>query len=211
MHIAHRSQWPPDPQLRAHLMRPHWLYVATFAGGQTKVGTAVDERKHARLDEQGPVLAHWIAVAADGVEVRFWEDRVSQVAGIGQVVRPAAKAAALTGPIDLVGLAATHRDAVARAQEALAGFPDATPFADPWPNPRDPHTLLGDDIRPYPSSLASGDHGFVIDSWWGPTALVRLDGDPQLRWAADMSALVGHQVTHGDWVTAAPAVQDSLF
>ncbi|HIT74249.1 MAG TPA: DUF2797 domain-containing protein [Candidatus Avipropionibacterium avicola] len=211
MHIAHRSQWPPDQALREHLMRPHWLYVATFPGGQTKVGTAVDERKRARLDEQGALHAHWIALAADGVEVRLWEDRVSQQAGIGQVVRPAAKAAGLTAPIDLAQLAATHQRAVERATEALTGFGEAAPFAEPWPNPRDPAELTTGDIHPYPDPLSEGCHGFSLASWWGPAALVVLDDAPELRWAVDLSALLGHRVEFGDWATASPAVQDALF
>lgn len=211
LHIVHRSQFGPDPALRAHLMRPHWLYVATFAGGMTKVGTAVDERKHDRIDEQGAVFAHWVGLAADGLEVRDWEDRVSRDAGVGQVVRPAAKAAGLAGPVDLHELERIHHAGVDRVGEALAAVPGAAPFAEPWPNPRDPATLEGGVRHPYPETLDHGAHGFTVRSWWGPVALVELDGDPDALWSVDVSALVGHRVTLGDHATPVPQIQDSLF
>lgn len=211
MHIVHRSQYPPDPALRAHMMRPHWLYVATFAGGAQKVGTAVDERRRARLDEQGPVFAHWIGLATDGLEVREWEDRVSTGSGLGQVVRPAAKVAGLTVPLSLPELSGQHDAAVARATEVLDGVPEAVSIKEPWPNPRDPGSIVDLVVHPYPGAVDHGDHGFTIEQWWGPVALVRLDGDPTSLWAVDLSAVVGHRVTFGDHVTAVPQIQDSLF
>lgn len=211
MHIVHRSQYPPDPALRAHMMRPHWLYVATFAGGAQKVGTAVDERKRARLDEQGPLFAHWVGLAADGLEVREWEDRVSRDGGLGQVVRPSAKVAGFTTPIPLPELARLHEAAVTRARAVLESVPEAVPIAEPWPNPRDPESLAGLTVHPYPGSLDHGAHGFTIDQWWGPVALVLLDGDPDSRWAVDLSALTGHRITASDHPTPLPQIQDSLF
>ncbi len=41
IHDFHRGGRVP-PGLRAYLMQPHWLYVATFANGASKVGTAVE-------------------------------------------------------------------------------------------------------------------------------------------------------------------------
>lgn len=211
MHIVHRSQYPPDPALRAHMMRPHWLYVATFAGGAQKVGTAVDDRKQARLDEQGPVFAHWVGLAADGLEVREWEDRVSTQAGLGQVVRPAAKVAGLTTMVPLPELSRLHDTAVTRAREVLDSLPEAVSIAELWPNPRDPGSLTGLDVHPYPGAVDHGDHGFTVEQWWGPVALVRLDGDPTSVWAADLSAMVGHRITLGSHTTPLPQIQDSLF
>lgn len=211
MHIAHRSQFPPDPALRQHLMRPHWLYVATFAGGAVKVGTAVDERKSARLDEQGPVFAHWVGLATDGLQVRDWEDKVSREVGVGQVVRPAAKVSGLAAPVDLASLATAHRRTVAKVVAFLDGVPEGNPLAEAWPNPRDPESLSSKVIREYPGTLDSGTHGFTVEQWWGPIALVRLDGDPDTLWATDLSAAVGHRVSFGRYATALPEVQDELF
>ncbi|MFW6600478.1 hypothetical protein ACQBAU_00220 [Propionibacteriaceae bacterium Y2011] len=211
LHIVHRSRYPPEPALREHVMRPHWLYVATFAGGAHKVGTAVDDRKHARLDEQGALVAHWIGLATDGIEVREWEDRVSTVSGIGQVVRPAAKVAGLAGPVSPAAVVRQHAETVARARQVLADVPGAEPLAEPWPNPRDPETLTGLTLRPYPGSLDDGSHGFTVEACWGPVGLVRLHGDPDSTWAVDLSALVGHRIRFGDHVTEVPQLQDSLF
>lgn len=211
MHIAHRSQYPPDAALREHLMRPHWLYVATFAGGATKVGTAVDERKSARLDEQGPIFAHWVGLATDGLAVRDWEDRVSREVGIGQVVRPAVKVSGWAAPLDLAALALAHRRTVARAVAHLDTLPEGNALAEAWSNPRDPETLVHKVIREYPGTLDSGRHGFTVEQVWGPVALVRLEGDADTLWAVDLSAVVGHRVRLGSFVTALPEIQDELF
>lgn len=216
LHIAHRSQFGPDPALRAHLMRPHWLYLATFAGGMVKVGTAVDERRRARLDEQGPVFAHWVGLAADGLEVRDWEDRVSRESGVGQVVRPAAKAAGLSAPVDLATLRAQHDRSLARVSDVLArmldeGAPGTEPLAEPWPNPRDAADLEQRTLRSYPGTLGSQTHGFTIQTCWGPVALVGLDGDTESSWAVDLSALAGHRVQFGAHRTPVPEIQDGLF
>ncbi len=65
IHDFHRGGRVP-PGLRAYLMQPHWLYVATFASGASKVGTAADLRKWNRLAEQGAVVARYVARADDG-------------------------------------------------------------------------------------------------------------------------------------------------
>lgn len=211
LHIVHRSQYGPDPALRAHLARPHWLYLATFAGGMSKVGTAVDERRRARLDEQGPVWAHWIGRAADGLEVRDWEDRVSREAGVGQVVRSSAKTAGLSSAIDPDALRAQHEKLLGRVRSVLATIPGATVLAEPWPNPRDPADLITRTLRAYPGSLSEGAHGFTVQSCWGPVALVGLDGDAESSWAVDLSALTSHRILLGEHATAVPTIQDELF
>lgn len=214
MHIVHRSQFL-DPRLREHMMRPHWLYVATFAGGAHKVGTAVDDRKRARLDEQGAILASWVALAGDGLVVRELEDRVSAELsariGLGQVVRPSVKAAGLSNTVDLPALTAQHNDAVRQARDVLDALPETLSLLESWPNPRDCSTLEGLSLRGYPGHLGSGRHGFTVDACWGPVALVRLDGDPVSHYAVDLSRLVGHKITTGDFSTEAPEQQDSLF
>lgn len=211
MHIVHRSQFPPAGALRDHIMRPHWLYVATFAGGASKVGTAVDDRKQSRLDEQGPLLAHWIALASDGIEVREWEDLVSRTTSLGQVVTPAAKVAGLAASVDVAAIERQHERALAEVREALSAVADVTVLAEPWPNPRDPASLPELVLRPYPGSLGSGLHGFTVQQCWGPVALVTLDGDPESTWAVDLSALVGHRVQCVSARTAVPQIQDGLF
>ncbi|MFX4272067.1 hypothetical protein ACQBAR_15445 [Propionibacteriaceae bacterium Y1685] len=211
MHIVHRSQFPPAGALRDHIMRPHWLYVATFAEGVSKVGTAVDERKQSRLDEQGPMLAHWIALAPDGIHVREWEDLVSRTTSLGQVVTPAAKVAGLAAPVDLAAVERQHQRALTEAGEALGGVADVTVLAEPWPNPRDPASLPELVLRPYPGSLGSGRHGFTVHQCWGPVALVTLEGDQESTWAVDLTAMVGHRVRCVHAQTPVPQIQDGLF
>ena len=97
IHDFHRGGRVP-PGLRAYLMQPHWLYVATFANGASKVGTASHPRKWNRLAEQGAVVARYVARAEDGRVVRLLEDMITRDAGLPQQVRAAAKAAALRRP-----------------------------------------------------------------------------------------------------------------
>lgn len=98
IHDFHRGGRVP-PGLRSYLMQPHWLYVATFAHGASKIGTASQPRKWNRLAEQGAVVARYVALAEDGRVVRLLEDMVTREAGLAQQVRSAAKAAALTDPL----------------------------------------------------------------------------------------------------------------
>lgn len=126
MHIVHRSQFL-DAHLKKKMLAPHWLYVATFAGGMQKVGTAADARKQARLDEQGPIFAHWVAWAPDGLEIRELEDLVSaelsRQIGLGQTVRSSAKAAGLSTEVGLASLRQRHQHAVELAREVLDSLP----------------------------------------------------------------------------------------
>ena len=59
-HQFHSGGHVPDA-LAAYMAQPHWLYLATFADGTTKVGTAAEPRKRSRLDEQGAVIATYLA------------------------------------------------------------------------------------------------------------------------------------------------------
>ena len=120
IHDFHRGGRVP-PGLRAYLMQPHWLYIATFASGASKVGTAADLRKWKRLAEQGAVVARYVARADDGRVVRILEDLVTRDAGLPQQVRSAAKAAALTGPAPAVELDALNSRLAGGVRELLAG------------------------------------------------------------------------------------------
>lgn len=58
IHDAHRGGDVPEA-LRHYLAREHWLYIATFAHGASKVGTTSDASKFTRLAEQGAVAAQY--------------------------------------------------------------------------------------------------------------------------------------------------------
>ncbi|MBS2966567.1 DUF2797 domain-containing protein [Actinocrinis puniceicyclus] len=51
-HRAHLAAALP-PHVRVYLDQPHWLYLAIFADGSCKVGTAAESRYKSRLAEQG--------------------------------------------------------------------------------------------------------------------------------------------------------------
>jgi hypothetical protein len=100
--------------------QPHWLYLATFADGATKVGTAAEPRKQSRLDEQGAMRATYLTTTPDGRAVRHLEDAVTRGLQIPQTVRAMTKLKALANLTDLTTATATHDHHVARVVDALA-------------------------------------------------------------------------------------------
>ena len=77
--------------LRKYLEQPHFLYVASFAHGATKVGTTSTQSKYSRLVQQGAVSARYIARATDGAAIRVLEDLVTEHVGLKQQVRQKSK------------------------------------------------------------------------------------------------------------------------
>ena len=226
MHDFHRSGIAP-PGLRDYLAQEHWLYVATFAHGASKVGTAAAPGKWRRLAEQGAVAARYVALAADGRTVRVLEDAVTARLGIGQAVRAAAKAAGLaTAPANDGG---TPDALNARLAHAVRGFlRDVRHGAE-----REPFTVVEEDWTPpgvsgpllqawrqartqaYPGRpkagrLGEGEHGFTVDAVLGQVLLVRLADSP-VPFVADAASLKGRLLRPGGQATAAPAVQEPLF
>ena len=88
------------PNVRTTSHNPQWLYVDVFAGGQMKVGTASEFRKHPRVAEQGAVCALFVARSTDGYSIRALEARVSEHFHLSQAIRTSRKIEALTGPLD---------------------------------------------------------------------------------------------------------------
>jgi hypothetical protein len=212
MHDFHRGGGVP-PGLRSYLMQQHWLYVATFASGASKVGTASDLRKWQRLAEQGAVAASYVARAGDGRVVRILEDLVTRDGGLPQQVRSAAKAAALAAPAPAGRIGARHAELAADARRILAtaaedGFEIVH---EGWNRPRLAARLCTATARhAYPHGLASGSHGFTIQSACGSFVLVRLD-DSDLEFVVDLGQLKGRTVELGEHSSEVPAVQESLF
>ncbi|WP_347108120.1 DUF2797 domain-containing protein [Paenarthrobacter sp. S56] len=221
MHDFHRGG-PVPPGLRAYLMQPHWLYVATFAGGATKVGTASAPRKWNRLAEQGAVHASYVALAEDGRVVRVLEDLVTREVGLVQQVRSAAKAAALVEPRTGVELRSINRNHAAAVRDVLSGLAMAgfTVVEEEWDRPALAHQLCNERppgaIRhPYPAPFDGGGHGLRVHSMSGAIALAGLpdaDGvEVEGTFVADLGALKGRRIELGRHVTEIPALQDSLF
>lgn len=212
IHDFHRGGRVP-PGLRDYLMAQHWLYVATFANGDSKVGTASHPRKWNRLAEQGAVVARYIARADDGRVVRLLEDMVTRDVGLAQQVRAVTKTAALTSPQPAGDLKRRNAASVRAAQAvlmttAITGFDvvDET-----WVRPRQAAVLCapGNRLR-YPQPLDAGTHGFTVASLSGSQALVRVAG-AEVDFVVDLGALKGRLVELGNFTTEVPSLQEALF
>ncbi|VXB70250.1 conserved hypothetical protein [Arthrobacter sp. 9AX] len=212
MHEFHRGGGVP-PGLRSYLMQPHWLYVATFANGASKVGTASDLRKWQRLAEQGAVAASYVARAADGRVVRILEDLVTRDGGLPQQVRSAAKAAALAAPAPADRLS-SHNAALADDARRLLSTAGETGFEvvqETWKRPGLAGRLCSVTARhPYPHELDAGAHGFTIRSVCGPFVLATLEGT-DLEFVLDLGRLKGRTIELGEHRSEVPAVQEALF
>ena len=80
-----------------------------------------------------------------------------------------------------------------------------------WSRPRLAERLCSNSARhSYPYGLASGSHGFTLQSACGSFALVRLD-DADLEFVVDLGQLKGRTIELGDHSTEVPAVQEPLF
>lgn len=212
IHDFHRGGRVP-PGLRAYLMQPHWLYIATFANGASKVGTAANLRKWQRLAEQGAVTARYVARADDGRVVRNLEDLVTRDAGIPQQIRSAAKAAALTGPAPAAELDARNSRLAAEVRALLAGAGGGGfgVVDEEWKRPGLSDAVCAPAARhAYPHELGTGAHGFRIDSLSGSVALARLDG-ADLEFVVNLGQLKARTITFGDHGSGVPAVQEALF
>lgn len=221
MHDFHRGTSVPSG-LRAYLMQPHWLYVATFANGATKVGTASAPRKWNRLAEQGAVHASYVAHAEDGRVVRVLEDMVTRELGLVQQVRSASKAAGLVEPRAGVELLALNRQHAGRVRGLLGGLA-MTGYAvveEEWERPALAERLCvaadeGARRHPYPATFDGGGHGLRILSLSGAIALAGLPdasgNEVEGSFVADLGALKGRKIEFGPHTTEIPALQDSLF
>ena len=212
MHDFHRSGIAPAG-LRAYLAQEHWLYVATFADGTTKVGTASARSKWSRLAEQGAVAARYVARARDGRVVRLLEDLVTADAGLTQFVRGSTKFAALLSPRPAASVDGTNAAAARRVREVLATVTlDGFDVVDEQWHPHDFAAVVpGTSQRiAYPQPLDSGEHGLRLDAMLGGYALAAIDHS-DVTFLADLSALKGHIIHRGTFVTDVPALQESLF
>lgn len=210
MHDVHRSGVAP-PGLAAYLAQEHWLYVATFADGATKVGTASHRSKWSRLTEQGAVVARYVARADDGRIVRVLEDAATRHAGLPQAVRSAAKTAALArprAPRDLDVLNAAAADGLRGLLAADVGIDGFETVEEQWDPPGSWEQVLTARASVYPLSFETGDHGGAVLALLGQTALIAV---PEGRFLLNLALLRGRRVELGEIRSAPIAVQDELF
>lgn len=210
-HQFHSGGHVPDP-LAAYMAQPHWLYLATFADGTTKVGTAAEPRRRSRLDEQGALAATYLTKSPDGRTVRFIEDALTRRLGLTQTVRAAAKLKALAGLRDLAPVHTAHEHHLNRAAEALAEM-NIPALLEPWTPPTEGDLLRTPSTERilYPHDPRKGEHGLTVLSCTGSQVLATIDGD-DLPYLLDLGLLKGHRITLGpQFSSPAAAVQSALF
>jgi hypothetical protein len=212
-HQYHKGGHAP-PALVRYMSQPHWLYIATFAHGVSKVGTAAAPRRTSRLDEQGATFACYLAEAPDGRAVRYLEDAVTCELGVSQVVRGAAKLAALADP-NPTGAREAHERTVETVVAVLAKL-GVSSSRQEWPPPAEGRALRSPQCQGeravYPHDLREGEHGFQIESCAGSHVLVRLSADTEtVRYVLDLNALKGRRVVLGDFESPQTTLQPALF
>ncbi|WP_334123927.1 DUF2797 domain-containing protein [Glutamicibacter sp.] len=120
MHHFHKTGEAPEG-MRKYLEQPHFLYIASFAHGATKVGTTSTQSQWTRLAQQGAVIARYIARANDGTAIRVLEDLVTEHVGLSQQVRQKSKIKGLVGwELDYQQLDVTNEQAANQARDFLA-------------------------------------------------------------------------------------------
>lgn len=209
VHTIHRGGFV-SRELESHVMQPHWLYIATFASGVHKVGTAADTRKWGRLAEQGAICAQYVAWAADGKVVRVLEDRVTERLQVRQAVRSSAKAASLALPIDTTRLCNATAALANRVREIIAPAAAETTHRvvdESWTVAGFRDLADGNRLA-YPSDLHTGTHGFAVGACIGQAAVVDIDRE---SYVVDLHELKGRRVLFGDYESRLPAVQSALF
>ena len=219
MHEFHRTG-RASPGLRDYLDQPHWLYLATFAQGTTKVGTAANPSKWRRLAEQGAISARYIAWCPDGVSVRNLEDLVTRELGFTQQVRASSKARGLLeNQSTIAELDALNASRAGTARTLLEQLDPGTlagshAVEETWDRPPQGQLLLAafdaHRLQPYPGFLAEGSHGFRVAGVSGQVLGVELDGQPEL-FVANAALLKGRKLALGEHVTRSPPVQGALF
>ncbi len=219
MHDFHRSG-RAGSGLRDYLAQPHWLYIATFAQGTTKVGTAAEPSKWRRLAEQGALSARYVAWCPDGAAVRILEDLVTSELGFTQQVRANSKVRGLLENHESTKqLDARNADEAAGVRGMLTGLdPEllagSRVSCETWSPPDQGLGLLaGFDaqaLQPYPGKLGEGEHGFSVSSVSGQVLGVRLGGQPEI-FVANAALLKGRKIVIGEHATAPPPVQSALF
>lgn len=201
----------------------HWLYIATFPDGTSKVGTASAHSKPRRLDEQAVACATYVAHANDGRQVRIWEDLVTREAGLVQAKQARAKYKAWTSPLPASEIKEAHEKAVALATWSLQ---EAALFEDYIEEDQ----IIAEKWQPSPamksaySSIAEGNdgslhtfepllnspRGFYINGATGKF-LVAHFGNSEAVFLVNLAEVANRAFIVTDTVTEEPTTQGSLF
>lgn len=221
MHGVHRgARLTPAAQAYADL--DHWLYIATFPDGTSKVGTASARSKPRRLDEQAVATATYIGHAKDGAQVRIWEDLVSQEAQLVQAKQVGAKYKAWTQPRSVADIYSAHQKAVALAHWSLqeaALFEDYIDqeqiMSEPW-KPSAAMTLAYDSLKDGAerlhafSRLVDATHGFYVTGATGKFLTAHC-GNEQVNFLVNLAEITHRAVLVTGQVSEQPLSQTALF
>jgi hypothetical protein len=203
-----------------YMSQQHWVYIATFADGSSKVGTAADLRKKSRLDEQGAVIASYIARAADGKLARYVEDSVTSVGGVAQAKSRTAKLGALARPLSLQRVEGEHRAVLDGVAPLVDGYAQNSrglaALRESWQPAPGIKAIVADPPTGgwpiYTHDISVGEHGLYIEACCGQTALVHTEVDDNpLRYLVDLGKLKGMRLTVGEFSSPGSAVQSALF
>jgi len=213
-HNAHRGGFVSEG-LRRYLAQEHWLYVATFADGSSKVGTAAVSRKFERVAEQGGVLVSFVAKAGNGIVVRTLEDRVSDTLHLTQVARKAAKDRAIARPIPLDDLHQMHAEMAENVRSILCSWHRAADWqivCESWSNPYLDTLCSGSERYSYPTPVSAGQHGLFPVAAFGSALIVTVNrGTNEVQYVVEMSGLVGRHIEFGEYRSAVPPIQSSFL
>lgn len=210
-HVHHGT--PVSPGLATYLAQPHRLYIATFADATSKVGTAATARGHARLDEQGPSQATYIATAPNGTLVRTLEDAITSVLGVPQTKRKTAKLKALLNPETPQTITQAHHNIVTEALSYLRLDHSTEPAdytSETWPPPAPHHTNHNTPPAAYPHDLSNGPHRVTATAATG-SILTAHTGPHSPHYLVDVDHLKGTTVTPGNHEPPPLDIQESLF
>ncbi|MFJ6392826.1 DUF2797 domain-containing protein [Streptomyces sp. NPDC091972] len=217
-HHFHTGGHAPDSLVR-YMQQPHWVYIATFADGTSKVGTAANQRQKSRLDEQGALVATYVARTADGRIARNVEDAITRDCAVAQTKSRSAKLAALAAPLPAQQLQERHNELLrsvvslverlARTSSGLSGLRTA------WEPPDETRAIVTAPPGGWPvyeHDVLSGEHGLYVEGCCGQTALVRTEeSEAPLRYLVDLGKLKGMRLVAGEFSSPGSAVQSALF
>lgn len=218
IHRAHRGAALHEVA-RAYVSLPHWLYVATFPDGTSKVGTAHERSKVKRLDQQAVARASYVAHADDGFAVRRLEDAVTRTAELTQSKRVSSKYKAWLRPKDANELARIHDEVAGRARRNLESWEDTdfTVVDEAW-EPGDVMLPAYERLRAAPSEPWVGDDAWFenprrlrILSGAGPFLTARSDASDGAVESLLSTAGVKNRACVAVSGEEASSVQDALF
>lgn len=219
IHRIHQGSRMSEAAL-AYVNLEHYLYIATFPDGTSKVGTASLHSNPRRLDNQAVAAATFVARADNGIIVRQLEDLVSEEANLTQFKRSSTKYKAWLAPASPAELTSAHFMAVEAATWALEDAEDTVSGFDITAHRWEPSLAMSrayaslrasnpEPLLAYPS-LTQGAHGFYLTGGTGPFLTAHF-GDPEQTFLVNTAELSNRGCRLVPGLTDQPTVQTSLF